>query len=40
MWLLTIYTEVYVYVQVDMNLCLHKQAKTLQSEYRINKRFN
>lgn len=32
---LSIYTEVYVYVVVDMNLLLHKPAKKLQSEYSI-----
>lgn len=35
MWLLTIYTEVYVYVEVDMYLPLHKEVKTLQSEYQM-----
>lgn len=40
MWPFIIYTEVYVYMQVDMNLPLHKQEKTLESEYSINKKSN
>lgn len=40
MWLLTIYTELYVYVQVYIYLPLHKQVKTLQSGYSINKKSN
>lgn len=35
MRLLSVYAEVYVYVEVDINLLLHKPAKKLQSEYSI-----
>lgn len=39
-WQLSIYTELYLYMQVDMNLPLFKQTKTLQLECNVNKSYN
>lgn len=40
MWQLSIYTEPYLYMQVDMNLPLFKQTKILQLECNVNKSHN